>query len=90
MYFVWNDIRDTLMQAFPPLEGAGGIELLRSSGPYSKSLTVIESKHISSVARLKEFVDQAKVYVRPLQADLPMSDEEDTVKKKVTHKDCIC
>ena len=52
------------MQAFPPLKDAGGIKLLHTSGPYSKSLIVIESKHIN---KLKEFVDQAKVYVRPLQ-----------------------
>ena len=30
----WNDIRDTVVQTFPPLEGVGGIELLRSSGPH--------------------------------------------------------
>ena len=37
---------------------------------------MIESKHINNVAKLKEFVDQAKVYVRPLQIDLPLSDED--------------
>ena len=81
----WNDIRDTIVQVFPPLEHAGGIELLRTSGPYSNSLVAIKSKHISSVTKLKEFVDQAKVYVRPLQADLPLSDD-DTVENKVIHK----
>jgi hypothetical protein len=71
------------IQAFPPLKDAGGIELLRTSGPYSKSLIVIESKHINNVAKLKEFVDQAKVYVRPLQVDLPLSDEDDEEGNKV-------
>ena len=79
----WNHIRDTVIQAFPPLKDAGGIELLRTSGPYSKSLMVIESKHINNVAKLKEFVDQAKVYVRPLQVDLPLSDEDDEEGDKV-------
>ena len=73
----WNHIWDTVIQAFPPLKDAGGIELLRTSGPYSNSLFVIESKHINNVAKLKEFVDQAKVYVRPLQVDLPLLDEDD-------------
>ena len=33
---------------------------------------MIESKHINNVAKLKEFVDQAKVYVRPLQKRIIM------------------
>ena len=51
--------------------------------PTPKSLMVIESKHINNVAKLKEFVDQAKVYVRPLQVDLPLSDEDDEEGDKV-------
>ena len=51
---------------------AGGIEFLRSNGPYSKSLVVIELKHINNVGKLKEFVDQATVYVRPFQVDLAL------------------
>lgn len=70
----WNHIKDTIIQAFPPLKDAGGIELLRTSGTYSKSLTVIESKFAHSIAKLKEYLDQAKVYIRPLQTDIPLSD----------------
>ena len=79
----WNHIRNSIIQAFPPLKDAGGIELLRTSGPYSKSLTVIESKFAHSVAKLKEYVEQAKVYVRPLQANIPLSDVDEDTEQKV-------
>ena len=43
---------------------------MRTNGPYSRQLMPIESKFLLSVSRLKTFVDQARVYVRPLQTDL--------------------
>lgn len=33
---------------------------------------MIELKHINNVGKLKEFVDQATVYVRPFQVDLAL------------------
>ena len=69
----WSHIKEVLMETFPPLKSAGGMELLHTAGSYSKNLLVIETRYIISVLRLKEYVDQAKVYVRPLQVDLPLT-----------------
>lgn len=55
----WCHIKDVLMETFPPLNSAGGMELLHTAGSYSKNLVVIETKYIISVLRLKECVDQA-------------------------------
>ena len=73
----WSHIKDLVVQAFLTLKEAGGLELMRTGGPYSRNLIVIDSKFFTSVAKLKEYVDQAKVYVLPLQIDIPVSDEED-------------
>ena len=63
-------MKEIISQAFPPLENAGGFELMRTDGPRSRTLVQIDSKFLISVAKLKEFVDQARVYIRPLQADI--------------------
>ena len=52
------------------LRKAGGIVLLRTSGPYLRSLKVIDHKYITSIVDLKGYIDQAQVYVRPAQVDL--------------------
>ena len=77
----YTKLKEVLFQAFPLLEKAGGVELTRTEGPYSRTLVPIDSKFLVSVSKLKEFVDQARVYVRPLQADI--IDLEDTVEAEV-------
>ena len=66
----YGEIKERLLSAFPPLIKGGGIKLLRTAGPYSKDLIVIEQKHLATVRRLKDFLEQAKLFVRPLQKDL--------------------
>ena len=74
----WSHIKETVIKAYPALEKAGGFELLRTDGPYSKRLATIDSKFLISVSALKEFVDQARVFVRPIQLNLPLEcDKED-------------
>ena len=63
-------IKDIILQAFPLLKKAGGFELTRTEDPHSKALVPIDSKFLISVAKLKEFIDQARIYIRPLQADI--------------------
>ena len=77
-------IKEIILEAFPLLEKGGGFELSRTSGPYSRKLMPIDPSFLTSVSKLKEFVDQARVYIRPLQADiadifgLPCDDDSQT------------
>ncbi len=52
------------------MDKAGGFELHRTDGPYSRELIPIEQKFLISIAKLKSFVEQARVYIRPIQADI--------------------
>ena len=63
-------LKEVILQAFPLLEKAGGFELTRTKGPYSKALVQIDSKFLISVSKLKEFIEQARIYIHPLQADI--------------------
>ena len=64
-----------LLQAFSLLEKAGGFELTRTEGPYSRALVPIDSKFLISVTKLKEFFEQARIYICPLQADIVNLDD---------------
>ena len=68
----YSHLKEELLQAFPALEKCGGFELTRTDGPYSRNLAPIDPKFLTSVAKLKEFIDQARIYIRPLQADVPL------------------
>ena len=59
-------LEQVLLESFPLLEKAGGFELHQTGGPYSRKLETIDLKHLTSVARLKAFVEQARVYIRPV------------------------
>ena len=43
------------------LENGGGFGLTQINGPYSRKLVAIDPKFLTSVSKLKEFVDQARV-----------------------------
>ena len=68
-------IKEIVLQAFPLLEKADGFKLTRTEGPYPRALVPIDSKFLISVAKLKEFVEQARIYIRPLQADIVNLDD---------------
>ena len=59
------------MNAFPVLGSGGGYELLRVGDTDRGSLVVIPPPY--TVSYLKEVLRQAKVYVRPMQRDLPLA-----------------
>ena len=81
----WSHIKETVIKAYPALEKAGGFELLRTDGPYSKRLATIGSKFLISVSALKEFVDQARVFVRPIQLNLPLECDKEDDKPEAVH-----
>ena len=49
---------------------------MRTAGPYSRQLMPIDAKFITSVAVLKPIIDQARIYIRLIQADLPLQEED--------------
>ena len=53
------------MEAFPKLKDAGGYELLRSSN--GRVLEVPAPPEGYSAAYLKDVMQQAKIYIRPIQ-----------------------
>ena len=62
-----------LLQAYPKLENSGGYELLRGCDTNNKELVVIPPPVGGYTALfLKSVVSHAKIYVRPLQENLPM------------------
>lgn len=76
------EFHEELIEKFPKLRGGGGYELLRSVGS-SHELEVIPSPSGGYTASyVKNVVNQAKVYVRPLQKDLCLDEiltEDDVV-----------
>lgn len=69
-----SQLHDALLSAFQKLKDGGGFEMMRCL-PNSKTLSplpILEHGHIP--ASLKKEVGQARIYLRPLQADLIMED----------------
>ena len=68
-----EDICWELMDAFPKLKDAGGYELLRVVDR-GRSLEVIPLPEDGyTVPYLKDVVQQAKIYIRPIQRDLSLT-----------------
>ena len=67
------EFHNELLEAFPKLAKAGGYELMRTEAGNSRDLAVIPQPSEGYTASyLKNVVHHAKVYVRPLQQDLPL------------------
>ena len=81
------EFHDELVEAFPKLANAGGYELMRTEEGNSRDLVVIPHPSEGYTASyLKSVVQHAKIYVRPLQQDLPLDtqsqatdDDEDDI-----------
>ena len=66
-----SHIHDVILDAYPVIEDCGGYTLLRVSDN-SKNLIEIEGPQDGlNVPFLKDILRQAKMYVRPLQVDIP-------------------
>ena len=83
----FDDLYKILLEEFPLLLNAGGIELMRTGfGSKSKSLEVIPVPHGSatySIEYLKEVLQQAKCYVRPIQRDLSIHTCQDNISTEI-------
>ena len=78
------------LHAYPGLEKGGGFELMRTAGPYSRQLMPIDAKFTKSVAVLKQFIDQARIYIWPIQADLPLQEDADKEENVGLYKIPLC
>ena len=66
-----NHIHDIIVEAFPILEECGGYTLMRVS-ENSRDLVAIEGPDGGvTVTFLKDILRQTKLYIRPLQCDIP-------------------
>ena len=69
----FTDISKELLESFPPLCECGGVELLRVPSRGRSELEVIPSPVGGyTTAYLKDVVKQARIYIRPIQRDLPL------------------
>ena len=76
-----HDFYREIVSYFPKLSTGGGFELLRCTNP-RQSLEIISApSHGYSASFLKAVVQQAKIYIRPLQRDLPYTPYEGEVSK---------
>ena len=80
LYGCAKKMRDELVDIFPKLAKAGGFELLRGSDKGSKDLVPIEIPKTGYTPEyLKAVVSSAKVYIRPLQNNLDLTEVENEV-----------
>ena len=70
-----ESFRSTILAAYPKLCDGGGFELLRCH-PNSRELVVIGPKVANSPKLLKRRVGNGRVYVRPIQRNLSLEEEE--------------
>ena len=67
-------IHEVLLQAFPPLDYGGGYTLLRLSDNSYSLIEILEPDSGLTVNYLKDILNQAKLYIRPLQKNISYSD----------------
>lgn len=78
-----DHVHDILMASCPVLRNCGGYTLLRLGGG-SRSLVEIEGPETGiTVAYLKDILNQAKLYIRPLQCDISDEDMKPFVESSV-------
>ena len=68
-----KEFQNTLINEFPKLEDAGGFELLRCI-PNSKTLEKMSPSVSTSPKMLKGVIGSGRIYIRPLQRDLCLSE----------------
>ena len=77
------------MSAFPSLNGCGGFEFLRCISN-TKDLEVIRLSVAQSPKLLREMIANGRVFIRPIQRDLVLQDQEElTVVAQVCNLEVI-
>ena len=82
------EFNETLLQAFPKLQLAGGFEMLKCASS-TRMLEVIPLTISSSARQLKAYIGTARIYIRPIQADLDLTPPEgidDHIVRKINIK----
>ena len=72
----WNEFREIILTAFPSLNGCGGFEFLRCVSN-TKDLEVIWLSVAQSPKLLKGMIANGRVFIRPIQKDLVLHDQEE-------------
>ena len=67
-------VHDVIMQQFPVLETSGGYTLLRLAESSHTMVEIEGPDSGTSVHFLKDILNQAKLYIRPLQKDITQED----------------
>lgn len=70
-----DEFHVVILHAFPKLETGGGFELLRCL-PSTRDLEVIPSPLCHSPRLLRTRISTARIYIRPIQNDLEMEENE--------------
>lgn len=71
----YDDVHYYIVEAFPKLKEAGGYELLRASNGRVLELIPVPPDGYS-VSYLKDVMQQAKIYIRPIQKCLDVDKED--------------
>ena len=71
-----KEFRDCITAAFPKLAAGGGFEYLKCA-PSTRKLEVIPFHICNSVRRLRAWIGNAKVYLRPIQMNLDLTASEE-------------
>ena len=70
------EFHKALLQAFPKLHSGGGFEMLKYTSSVRKP-EVIPFRFCSSAWILRAWIETARIYIRPIQADLDLTPTEE-------------
>ena len=73
-----EDVNHYILEAYLQLHSAGGYELLRATADHVLDVIPIPPDGYSA-PYLKEVVQQAKIYIRPIQKDSPPASTVNTI-----------
>ena len=76
MQVVLDEFQDIIKRNYPQLEGAGGFDLLRCK-PNSRDLEEFPYMVMFPLPRIQHHVPSGRVYIRPLQNDLKLDDDDE-------------
>ena len=74
-----NNVRDLLIETFPKLKEIGGFELMYVESRSKDLLVIPPGPDGTSIKYLASFIGQGKIYIRPIQQDLPLNEDSSPV-----------
>ena len=70
-----KDVRHLLTEIFPKLKDSGGFELMYVESRSKELLLIPLGPDGLSMTYIASFIGQGKIYIRPIQQDLPLNDD---------------